>query len=437
MALTNVEKKQLDSLLQKYFEEQNEMDIKDYVVENGFSNNYQTISSSLKRINKQFSYEDKKYHFFGKEELENCVVNIHRFIDTLRLDAPFKNHNILTFAVRCTRGFIDKNNVFIETVKTYRTEILTYNFITKEFLFACGVDPIQVITDDEECEKCLSLLQYEWLFNYVPNFKAVYHLGKGLEENGFNLEKQPKTLLYVVNTLKDNCEHMYDEKYRGIGYAIKSLDSNKLTSNEKRFLLSMIHEASWFPMFTKFNLTVKDILKMIQLDIINGHFSADTNIYKFLDEIRYTSYSVEYEIDTNKGFVENRKLFESVANKAYYDAMAKQLQQLNEINHKIFTVSDIDYTVIIPQTINDLIDEGKQQHNCVGHYYNDKICKGADYIYFIRKADDDKHSFITCRYNTLKKATVEHRIINNQTTPSKFHDIINKIDALITPIVCN
>ena len=50
--------------------------------------------------------------------------------------------------------------------------------------------------------------------------------------------------------------------------------------------------------------------------------------------------------------------------------------------------------------MSDLIDEGTQQHNCVGSYYNQSIANGEDFIFFIRKKDNLEKSYITCRYET-------------------------------------
>lgn len=66
-----------------------------------------------------------------------------------------------------------------------------------------------------------------------------------------------------------------------------------------------------------------------------------------------------------------------------------------------------DLIVVVPQNIKDLIDEGKQQHNCVGEYYNERIADGEDFIFFIRKKDNPKKSYITCRYNINDKELAE------------------------------
>lgn len=70
-----------------------------------------------------------------------------------------------------------------------------------------------------------------------------------------------------------------------------------------------------------------------------------------------------------------------------------------------------DLIVVVPQNIEDLVDEGTQQHNCVGEYYNESIANGEDFIFFIRKKSNPKKSYITCRYSISDEELAE---INTQ-----------------------
>lgn len=55
------------------------------------------------------------------------------------------------------------------------------------------------------------------------------------------------------------------------------------------------------------------------------------------------------------------------------------------------------HVIIIPESLEELADEGEQQHNCVGSYY-DSICKGKSIIFFIRNIKTPKESLVTCEY---------------------------------------
>lgn len=88
-----------------------------------------------------------------------------------------------------------------------------------------------------------------------------------------------------------------------------------------------------------------------------------------------------------------------------------------------------DYMIKIPLTMNDFLDEGEQQHNCVGHYYHDSIAKGTDLIYFLRKKNIPDKSYITCRFKIESNCTIEHRLKNNAYYC--YPKLFEKIDALI------
>ena len=51
-------------------------------------------------------------------------------------------------------------------------------------------------------------------------------------------------------------------------------------------------------------------------------------------------------------------------------------------------------TIIVPEHITDLIDEGKAQHNCVGTYI-ERVAAGRTVVVFVRRVDDINKSYIT------------------------------------------
>ena len=88
-----------------------------------------------------------------------------------------------------------------------------------------------------------------------------------------------------------------------------------------------------------------------------------------------------------------------------HDKLAEEyiLLENPEINKKIKTVSNFlslnsyedDKYVIFPvQSINSLVDESSQMHNCVRTYY-EKIADVKSEIYFMRKKDSIDKSFVT------------------------------------------
>ena len=100
------------------------------------------------------------------------------------------------------------------------------------------------------------------------------------------------------------------------------------------------------------------------------------------------------------------------------------------------TMSYHNLTIVVPKGIADLKDEGEQQHNCVGSYYNDSIIKRQNLIYFIRKTDCANKSYVTCRFNIESDRTVEARIRNNDSLyDADALDFIHIIDEKIRSLI--
>ena len=95
---------------------------------------------------------------------------------------------------------------------------------------------------------------------------------------------------------------------------------------------------------------------------------------------------------------------------------AKSLKQITKNELQILEIEDMtteNYCVVVPRSLEDLIDEGQHQNNCVGHYYCDDIAANFSLIYFIRRKNDKSKSVYTCRYSTSMNETVEFRGFNN------------------------
>lgn len=85
--------------------------------------------------------------------------------------------------------------------------------------------------------------------------------------------------------------------------------------------------------------------------------------------------------------------------------------------------------VVIPLSIEELEDEGNQQSNCVGNFYNNDICNGNCIIYFIRAEDKLEKSYITCRYNFDEEETEEALArFNNNYEDERVDEIIERVD---------
>lgn len=178
-------------------------------------------------------------------------------------------------------------------------------------------------------------------------------------------------------------------------------------------------------------LDTSTLLKLLRIvKYTTFHSDNPKAVYSRLSElIRYlTIYNISDELlDTNRTVYQNYKTYQVYDNESKEGRIGLELRRLNFMNGKCFD----DYIVVVPQTYEDLADEGKQQNNCVGHYYNDSILAGKNLILFIRHSNSPKKSYITCRYNIEKQDIVEYKYKNNQNVYGNDVIIIEKVAEMI------
>lgn len=124
---------------------------------------------------------------------------------------------------------------------------------------------------------------------------------------------------------------------------------------------------------------------------------------------------------------EKEKVFELIQSGKNIESILKILEDIKnkEINKGIKITQNLygtiidgieenNYLVVVPKDMEDLINEGNQQKNCVGYYYNQSISDGNDFIFFIRKKDNPDISYITCRYDIEYRELAEINTWSNQ-----------------------
>ena len=137
-------------------------------------------------------------------------------------------------------------------------------------------------------------------------------------------------------------------------------------------------------------------------------------------------------VDTNRGFEKNKEILENFYNRDRNKKVIEFEKQFTEIEN----LSDDNYTIIVPTTIEEFNNEGKQQNNCVGYFYHDRIAHHTDIVYFIRKKTNENHSYITNRFSIFSNRTCETRMVNNSDNNDKCSlELIKRIDEKIVEIL--
>ena len=418
MSLTKEQKELLDSIVEdriKVLYQTKSVfklrDFKDLLEKASLPYNGNSVFRSIQRINTKLGYTDLYAVGVGNSTSEYSYQPA-LWINN-RTDVR-KEKNILHFLC------CDDENLDI-----------TYDFLTQKFsvdltsrsTWRCH-DWSQPYIIRYYSDICVAL-KYEWLWNYTDDMCDIVDIIRYCDKEDYCT--MPKELLRIKGEESINLKHIkqarFSEKY-GFKYSKFLVDmytSGNYTGNVKRFLGSIID--------------MPTLMKMVTNNIYTGRVrNVYQDIYNLADAY-YTAIGDDYNIptesivfDNNRDIEQNRlnivSLIDSIKNKK----LSVQLQRLNFINN--FAIDD--YIIIVPQAQADKIDEGKQQNNCVGYYYDESISRGENLIYFLRHKNNPKKSYITCRFNLISRNTAEYRRKNNESVYLKKDlEVIKKIDDLI------
>lgn len=304
-----------------------------------------------------------------------------------------------TVYVYAFRGVIkEKNKLYFGTENKH----FYYDFITqkfscdnKKFMFSSGATRkyFQIIQ---------KFLKYEWLFNYMTSVYEFECLSIDFDEeeykkmppNFYNSVIAPNGGHFKVEELKRYLFNLKYGKYGTFYYALceKCRNSKAIKYFENNNL---------FPI----------VLKIYKASMLTAPFE-DEYVYVGLmtDFYNLVRHGYKIELDSNRDIKYNLHMIEAIENKEKNNILAKNLQRLNFLN----SYKKDNLEVIVPQSIEDLANEGKMQNNCVGHYYNNSVIEDRCLLYFIRQVDNINKSYITCRYDLKSGKTVEYKYKNNR-----------------------
>lgn len=136
--------------------------------------------------------------------------------------------------------------------------------------------------------------------------------------------------------------------------------------------------------------------------------------------------------NTNRSFAWNNKMLSEIAE----NRMEESILAKENIIRPIEALSNEQFTIVVPSSLKDFTDEGKQQSNCVGYYYHKSIAEGRNLIYFIRKANNPNKSYITNRFSIEYQKTTETRMkLNALNDDLDARQLIRRIDEMIRELI--
>ena len=341
--------------------------------------------------------------------------------------------------MRVTKNEIkkEKNLLYLFNDMTQAWEVV-YDFVTKEFAipnftnshdieYGWGACYIQDLFRHEFYGH-RTFKDYEWIFNYTTNAEEIYRTLNNDKEADY--VACPKDFVSFLNSTEQDFTYWVLKEY------VERLKYGTFCYNLKQDIELNKSEIC----FIRDNNLEKELGKTLATTVKSGKWFSDGCLRNFIRKWKnfYTEKNELFHLDTNKDLFANEKLLQNAIDREKNENLATQLKKLNYING----LQNDKYIIVVPQTQEDKQNEGSQQNNCVGYYYDDSILRGDNFIFFLRKKDNPQHSYITCRYNVDYAKVVEYRCVNNSDVKDnealnflkEVADVIRQGAEILTPL---
>lgn len=131
---------------------------------------------------------------------------------------------------------------------------------------------------------------------------------------------------------------------------------------------------------------------LIKQKVWEYHGNSAYCVVEYLNWCRYIGKTPEKTASFTREYIETKKAFELKKEKYDNEKMKKSFAK----HKKAFEFTFGNYTIVIPKTVQDIVDEGVNMHHCVGSYAQ-SVVDGDQYIIFIRHKDTPNKCYITCQ----------------------------------------
>lgn len=156
------------------------------------------------------------------------------------------------------------------------------------------------------------------------------------------------------------------------------------------------------PNILKYGYTMKQLLKYLfqqTFDTKNQYFYPVELLSDYLDMCDVLNIKADkYPQDVQKAHDDIIKLMNTYKAEKQDEKIEEIALScefiLSESRRKEETKFQKEYTIVFPKSVNDFVQEGINQRNCVGSYAKD-VADNKTIVFFVRKKDDPERSFIT------------------------------------------
>lgn len=227
---------------------------------------------------------------------------------------------------------------------------------------------------------------YEQLF--LSDINLFIKIFKEVKKNNKICNSELKDLFYIGHNINFNNVLYILDKRKDSDFKITVGNCY----NYKRItLLSVIKKYNLD--FTTFIDYLFDNLYYQGIEELDGNILMMYDDYLNMQKIIYGKIKNKYP-DSLK-LEHDRLVMKFNLHKQYYQ---DKIIKFNQEKVKKIEYSTKEYSIILPATSQDIIDEGINLHHCVGSYV-EKVKDGITHILFMRKTDNIDESLITIEFN--------------------------------------
>lgn len=379
---------------------------------------YQTYTS---HINKTIKFEIENAFFIEENGFRDLKTSISYNFDEYYDIYNCKYSNTLSDEFYQKYNIVERCNeysyIYKENLEDLKNTMYRYTYLWNASNFLNG--------ENLSIKNLIFIPLYFKEFEYLMKLKL------------FNLAFNSPNILERGKTFNEIFE--IDKKY------IPFMSKNNITWDEVQILkVYPTNDIALIRFFSRDTFNIDNIMYLVEslkidLSTLRNYF-IDNNIpFEYINEyIDYILTARELGIDLNDKNViypkdllkEHDKLYVQieVIRDPKIDAKIKALSNIVSIN----SYEDENYIIYPVSSINELVDESTQQHNCVRTYCN-MISNNECQIYFMRKKADINKSFVTIEVRDTE--IVQARIKYNCLPDKEINAILSKWEKGLIPVI--
>lgn len=185
------------------------------------------------------------------------------------------------------------------------------------------------------------------------------------------------------------------------------------------------------PNIMKFGYTVNEITRYIdkQREKMENHSTTQLMqlLKDYLNMCDLMGVTPDKFPSDIKGAHDNVAKAYSAVENAIIDRRLAQIAA--DANNLIPQIDDCPYVIMMPKSTHDFVQEGQNQHNCVGSYVQ-SVSNGNSLVFFIRQKDEPETSFVTAEYRKNMITQLYYKN-NRRVSDTEIIDFANKFKTAL------